>query len=88
MDIHLNAHVDCTDGRIGRLENIIVNDKTSFSYDKPVVEDERTSLSSAQLYYWTGYSGDLLSWLLKQVPNEGLMFNISIDGANAGIPQN
>ena len=25
MDIHLNAHVDCTDGRIGRLENIIVN---------------------------------------------------------------
>ncbi len=25
MDIHLNAHVDCTDGRIGRLENVIVN---------------------------------------------------------------
>ena len=25
MVIHLNAHVDCTDGRIGRLENIIVN---------------------------------------------------------------
>jgi len=25
MDLHLKAHVDCTDGRIGRLENIIVN---------------------------------------------------------------
>ncbi len=25
MDFHLKAHVDCTDGRIGRLENIIVN---------------------------------------------------------------
>ena len=25
MDFHLKAHVDCTDGRIGHLENIIVN---------------------------------------------------------------
>ena len=28
MDMHLNAHVECLDGRIGRLENIILNPKT------------------------------------------------------------
>ncbi len=28
MDIHLNAHVECSDGRVGRLENIILNPKT------------------------------------------------------------
>jgi len=28
MDIHLKAHVECLDGRIGRLENIILNPKT------------------------------------------------------------
>jgi len=25
MDLHLNAHVECTDGRVGHLENIILN---------------------------------------------------------------
>ena len=24
MDLHLNAHVECTDGRVGHLENIIL----------------------------------------------------------------
>ena len=28
MDMYLNAHVECLDGRIGRLENIILNPKT------------------------------------------------------------
>jgi sporulation protein YlmC with PRC-barrel domain len=28
MDFHLNAHVECTDGRVGHLENIILNPKT------------------------------------------------------------
>ena len=28
MDMHLNAHVECLDGRVGRLENIILNPKT------------------------------------------------------------
>ena len=28
MDLHLNAHVECLEGRIGRLENIILNPKT------------------------------------------------------------
>ena len=28
MDMHLNAHVECSDGRVGRLENIILNPKT------------------------------------------------------------
>jgi len=28
MDLHLNAHVECTDGRVGHLENIILNPKT------------------------------------------------------------
>ncbi len=28
MDMHLNAHVECLDGKIGRLENIILNPKT------------------------------------------------------------
>ena len=28
MDMHLNAHVECLDGRIGHLENIILNPKT------------------------------------------------------------
>lgn len=28
MDIHLNAHVECSDGRVGHLENIILNPKT------------------------------------------------------------
>ena len=28
MDIRLKSHVECTDGRIGRLENIILNPKT------------------------------------------------------------
>jgi len=28
MDMHLNSHVECSDGRIGRLENIILNPKT------------------------------------------------------------
>ena len=28
MDMHLNAHVECLDGRAGRLENIILNPKT------------------------------------------------------------
>jgi len=27
MDLHLNAHVECTDGRVGRLENIVLNPK-------------------------------------------------------------
>ena len=28
MDMHLNAHVECSDGKVGRLENIILNPKT------------------------------------------------------------
>jgi sporulation protein YlmC with PRC-barrel domain len=28
MDLHLNAHVECTDGRVGHLENIILNPET------------------------------------------------------------
>jgi len=28
MDLHLNSHVECTDGRVGHLENIILNPKT------------------------------------------------------------
>jgi len=28
MDLHLNAHVACTDGRVGHLENIILNPKS------------------------------------------------------------
>jgi sporulation protein YlmC with PRC-barrel domain len=28
MDLHLNAHVECTDGRVGHLENIILNPKS------------------------------------------------------------
>lgn len=28
MDLRLNAHVECSDGRIGRLENIILNPNT------------------------------------------------------------
>jgi len=28
MDIHLNAHVECSDGRVGHLKNIILNPKT------------------------------------------------------------
>ncbi len=28
MDIRLNAHVECLDGRIGRLENVILNPET------------------------------------------------------------
>ncbi|MDZ7699134.1 MAG: PRC-barrel domain-containing protein [Deltaproteobacteria bacterium] len=28
MDIRLKSHVECTDGRIGRLENVILNPKT------------------------------------------------------------
>ena len=28
MDIRMNAHVECLDGRVGRLENIILNPKT------------------------------------------------------------